>query len=89
MGSAIEPLMADVCMNWMLNEVSRFNPKPCVIFRYIDDLFCGLHDKDDLEHFFIKINSIRVNIQLLRNLNNVINYCISEKNLHKIVYEIV
>ena len=36
MGSPIAPLMADVCMNWVLNEVSTFKPQPPVVFRYVD-----------------------------------------------------
>ena len=32
MGSPIAPLMADVSMNWILNEVSTFKPQPRAIF---------------------------------------------------------
>ena len=52
MGSPIAPLMADVCMNRILNEVSTFKPQPRVIFRYVDDLFCVFHREDELEQFF-------------------------------------
>ena len=52
MGSTIAPLMADVCMNWVLNEVSSFNPQPYIILRYVDDLFCVFNCERDLEMFF-------------------------------------
>ena len=68
MGSPIAPLMADVCMNWILNEVSTFKPQPRVLFRYVDDLFCVFHSKDELEQFFVKINSVHVNIQFTKEL---------------------
>ena len=55
-------------MNWILNEVSTFKPQPRVTFRYVDDLFCVFHGKDELEQLFIKINSIQVNIQFTKEL---------------------
>ena len=62
MGSLIAPLMADVCMNWVLKEVFLFNPKPYIILRYVDDLFCVFNCERDLEMFFAKINTIHANI---------------------------
>ena len=76
MGSPIAPLMADVCMNWVLNEVSSFNPKPYIILRYVDDLFCVFNCERDLEMFFDKINTIHANIQFTKELeqNNQLPY---------------
>ena len=68
--SPVAPLMADVCMNLISNEVSTFKPQPRVIFRYFDDLFCVFHDKDELEQFFVEINSIHVNIQFTKELED-------------------
>ena len=68
MESPIAPLMADVCMNWVLNEVSLFNPKPYIILGYVDDLFCVFNCERDLEMFFAKINSIHANIQFTKEL---------------------
>ena len=62
MGSPIALLMADVCMNWVLNEVSSFNPKPYIILHYVDDLFCVFNCERDFERFFSKINTIYANI---------------------------
>ena len=76
-GSPISPLMADVCMNWVLNEVSSFNPKPYIILRYVDDLFCVFNSERDLEMFFFaKINTIHANIQFTKELeqNNQLPY---------------
>ena len=55
MGSLIAPIMADVCMNWILNEVLTFKPQPCVLFRYVDDFFCVFNGKDELEQFMLKL----------------------------------
>ena len=76
MRSPIAPLMAGVCMNCMLNEVSSFNPKPYIILRYVDDLFCVFNRERDLEMFFAKINSIHANIQFTKELeqNNQLPY---------------
>ena len=76
MGSPIAPLMADVCINWVLNEVSSFNPKPYIILRYVDDLFRVFNCERDLEMFFAKINTIHANIQFTKELeqNNQLPY---------------
>ena len=68
--------MADVCMNWVLNEVSSFNPKPYIILRYVHDLFCVFNSERDLEMFFAKINPIHANIQFTKELeqNNQLPY---------------
>ena len=66
--SLVAPLMADVCMNLISNEVSTFKSQPRMIFRYFDDWFCVFHDEDELEQFFVKINSIHVNIQFTKEL---------------------
>ena len=68
MGSPIAPFIADVRINWILNEVSTFKPQPRGIFRYVDDLFCVFHGEDELKQFFVKINSIHVNIQFTKKL---------------------
>ena len=68
MRSPIAPLMADVCMNWVLNEVSSFNPKPYIILREVDDLFHGFNCERDLEMFFAKINTSHANIQFTKEL---------------------
>ena len=39
-----------------------------MLFRYVDDLFCVFHDKDELEQFFVKIDSVHVNIQFTKEL---------------------
>ena len=66
--SPIAPFMADVCMNWILNEVSTFKSQPRVIFRYVDDLFFVFHGEDELEQSFLKINYVHVNIQFTKEL---------------------
>ena len=53
---------------WVLNEVSSFNPKPYIILRYVDDLFCVFSSERDLEMFFAKINTIHANNQFTKEL---------------------
>ena len=56
--------MADVRLNWILNV----KPQPRVLFSYVDDMFCVFYGKDELELFFVKINSVHVNIQFTKEL---------------------
>ena len=40
MGSPIAPLVADVCMNWIFDQVSPLLDQNTVLNRYVDDIFC-------------------------------------------------
>ena len=40
MGSPIAPLLADVCMNWIFDQVSPLLDQNTVLNRYDDDIFC-------------------------------------------------
>ena len=55
-------------MNLILIEVSTCKPQPRVIFRFFNNSFCVFHDEDELEQFFVKINSVHVNIQFTKEL---------------------
>ena len=55
MGSPIAPLMADVCMNLILNEVSTFKPQPRILFRYVDDCFVYSTAKMSLNNILLKL----------------------------------
>ena len=52
MGSPIAPLMADVCMNWVLDQMDDFNLQPQMLMRYVDDIFCVFKCKSDLDLLF-------------------------------------
>ena len=40
MGSPIAPMMADVFMNWLIDNVNKIGCSPQIICRYVDDIFC-------------------------------------------------
>jgi len=70
MGSPIAPLMADVCMNWVMDQATDIEPKPFIFFRYVDDLFCVFNCKSDLDIFFNKINLVHPNIQFTKEIEH-------------------
>jgi len=39
MGSPIAPLLANVCINWLINESKKFDTQPQLFYRYVDDCF--------------------------------------------------
>jgi len=55
MGNPIAPLMADVYINWVLEQISVFNTQPHVILRFVDDLFCVLTVKLNMNCFLLKL----------------------------------
>jgi len=53
MGSPIAPLMADVFMNWLIDNVNKIGCSPQVISRYVDDIFCTFDSKEKIYQFFL------------------------------------
>ena len=52
MGSPIAPLIADVCMNWVLDQIPNNVTQPSILIRYVDDLFCTFYDYNQLDNVF-------------------------------------
>ena len=52
MGSPIGPLMADVFMNWLFDNVNKIGCSPQIICRYVDDIFCTFDSKEKMDQFF-------------------------------------
>ena len=58
MGSPIAPLMADVCMNYVIDQALAVTPPECrpdLLCRYVDDLFLLFPNEDSLNRFFTNI----------------------------------
>jgi len=53
-------------MNWVLDQMSVFNPQPHVMLRFVNDLFCVFNCEAELESFFAKINTAHRNIQFIK-----------------------
>ena len=65
MGSPIAPLLADVCMNWVINQamdVSTTAEKPNLLVRYVDDIFCIFPNQNTLEKIFYTLTHLHPNI---------------------------
>jgi len=53
MGSPIAPLLADVCMNWLVNESKKFDTQPQLFYRYVDDCFAVFSPNKKSKNFMI------------------------------------
>ena len=51
-GSPIAPMMADVFMNWLVDNVSKIGCSPHILCRCVDDIFCAFDSKDEMDKFF-------------------------------------
>ena len=54
MGSPIAPLMADVCMNYIIDQALTVTPPECrpdLLCRYVDDLFLLFSNEDSLKSY--------------------------------------
>ena len=76
MGSPIAPLLADVCMNWVLDQIPNNITQPSILIRYVDDLFCTFSDRNQLDNYFQSISNIHPNITFSKELetNNHLAY---------------
>ena len=66
MGSPLAPAIADICMNWLLEEVFKKITASFKIFWYVDDLFFAFDHSEDIEDTFNAFNSIHNKIQFTR-----------------------
>ena len=66
MGSPQAPAIADICLNWLLEEVFKKTTASFNIFRYVDDLFLAFDNSEVIEDTFNAFNSIHNKIQFTR-----------------------
>jgi len=52
MRSQIAPLLANVCMNWIINESKKFDIRQRMFYRYIDDCFDVFSTKQEVQKFY-------------------------------------
>jgi len=79
MGSPIAPLMADVCVNYVIDQALAVTPPECrsdLLCRYVDDLFLLFPKEDSLNRFFTNVSSIHRNIFFTKELetNNCLHF---------------
>ena len=76
MGSPIAPPLANVCMNWVLDQILNNITQPSKLIRYVDDLFCTFSDCNQLDNYFQSISNIYSNIKFSKELetNNYLAY---------------
>ena len=70
MGSPLATAMADICMNWLTNEVLAKIKNPAVIMHYVDDLFLALDNPNDVEYVYQIFNYIHPNLKFTKEEEN-------------------
>ena len=76
MENPIAPQLADVRMNWVLDQIPNNITQPSILIRYVDDLFCPFSDHNQLDNCFQSISNIHSNIIFSKALvtNNHLAY---------------
>ena len=67
-GTPIAPLLADICMNWVINKTSKSHVQPKVFFRYVDDCLAIFSNHEEIKQFYQEINNIHTNIKFTYEL---------------------
>ena len=70
MGSPIASLIADVSMNWVLDQIPYNTPKPQLITRYVDDIFCIFSNRTELNNYFESISKIHKSISFSKEVES-------------------
>ena len=70
MGSPLAPALADMCMNWIVDEVMKKSNNSFAIYRYVDDLFLAFDKIEDVPKVFSTLNSIHKKIQFTQENEN-------------------
>jgi len=60
-------LMADVFMNWLIDNVNKIGCSPQIICRYVDDTFCTFDSKEKIDQFFYNLNKVHSNVSFSRD----------------------
>ena len=63
MGSPLAPLLADLCMNWIIDQTKQIRPQPTLFYRYVDDCFALFSSQKEILKFHQQLNMIHPNIQ--------------------------
>ena len=62
--------LADICMSWILEQISKKLKTAIIIYHYVDDLFLAFDNKEDIEKTFQLFNSIHPKIKFTKELEN-------------------
>ena len=63
MRSPLAPLLADLCMNWIIDQTKQIRPQPTLFYRYVDDCFALFSSQKEILKFHQQLNMIHPNIQ--------------------------
>ena len=63
MGCPLAPLLADLCMNWIIDQTKQLRPQPTLFNRYVDDCFALFSSQNNILKLYQHINMIHSNIQ--------------------------
>ena len=69
MRTAIVPLLADICMNWVINKTSKSHVQPKVFFCYVDDCLAIFSNHEQIKHFHQQLNNIHTDIKFTYQFN--------------------
>jgi len=67
-------LLADVCMNWLINESKKFDTQSRLFSRYVDNYFVSFSTKREVKKFYESLNNIHQNLQITLKLEQTKNY---------------
>ena len=68
MGSPIAPLLADVCMNWILDQASSLLDQNTALIRYVDDILCVTFNQTVFDKIFRILSGIHSSIQFSQEI---------------------
>ena len=68
MGSSIPSLMADVFMNQLVDNISKFGCSLYILGRYVHDIFCVFHSKHKMVQSLSNFNKAHSSVRFLKQV---------------------
>ena len=63
MGSPLAPLLAVLCMNWIIDQIKQIQQQHFLFYRYVDDCFALFSSFKNIFKFYQQLNMVHPNIQ--------------------------
>ena len=73
MGSPIAPLLANACMNWILDQASSLLDQNIALIRYVDDILCVTFNQTVFDNIFRILPGIHSSIQFSQQIKEHFN----------------
>ena len=60
--------MADIFINWLIDNVNKISCSPQIICLYVHDIFCTFDSKKNIDQFVYNLNKVHSNVSFSKEV---------------------